>query len=552
MLIRPGQRVGVAALLIILGLAVSARTVSSQSAQAPAAQPAAAPAVLEDPLRRETPRGAFMGFVEASQRGNRATAAEYLQWPRQKMPVSRDEAADQLIFVLNHGFEGNLDRLSRDPAGVITDGLAPDRERAGSAVLANGERVDIYLSRVAQQIGPPIWLVAADTVADIPRLYEHAGLPHIERRLPKFLTSSRLGELQLWVPLALLLLVPVLFLVSRLLLGVVLVSLRLYFRLRGRPVRVRRSPEWKALSWPSAFILTLGLHRLIAPQVGIPLLHRQYYSRTVTILLLAGIVWWLWRAVDLVAERMRDRLRPDHPRTAQSVYVLGRRLLKGVAIAIAVLAGLAAFGVNLTATLAGLGIGGVALAFASQKTLENVFGGIFVLSDRSIVVGDVCQIGKYTGEVVDVGLRSMQLRTVNRTVVYVPNGTLATMEVENLSRRDKFLFTHVVGLRYETTLEQLQRVATDIRASLETDVRVENDSLRVRLIRFGAYSLDVEVFAYVRAADYPSFLAVQEELLMRIMGIVKYAGTGLAFPSQTMYVKSDSPAPAPLPVKLAE
>ena len=271
-----------------------------------------------------------------------------------------------------------------------------------------------------------------------------------------------------------------------------------------------------------------------------------------TILLLAGVVWWLWRLVDLVAERVRNRLLADHPQTAQSVHVLGRRLLKGVALAIALLAGLAAFGVDLTATLAGLGIGGVALAFASQKTLENVFGGILVLSDRSIVVGDVCKIGQYTGEVLDVGLRSMQLRTVNRTVVYVPNGTLATMEVENLSRRDKFLFNPVVGLRYETTLEQLQRVATDIRESLTTDTRVENQTLRVRLARFGAYSLDVEVFAYVTAADYPSFLGVQEELLMRIMGIVKYAGTALAFPSQTMYVRTDAPASAALPIKMPD
>ena len=269
-------------------------------------------------------------------------------------------------------------------------------------------------------------------------------------------------------------------------------------------------------------------------------------------LLLAGVVWWLWRMVDLVAERMRGHLRPDYPRTAQSVYVLGRRLLKGVALAIALLAGLAAFGVDLTTTMAGLGIGGVALAFASQKTLENVFGGIFVLSDRSIVVGDVCQIGKYVGEVVDVGLRSMQLRTANRTVVYVPNGTLATMEVENLTRRDKFLFNPTVGLRYETTLEQLQRVASDIRASLAADSRIEDSTLRVRLVRFGAYSLDVEVFAYVKTADFPAFLGVQEELLMRIMGIVKYAGTGFAFPSQTMYMRPDSPELPELPIKMAD
>jgi MscS family membrane protein len=194
-------------------------------------------------------------------------------------------------------------------------------------------------------------------------------------------------------------------------------------------VPLRRSRAWRALSWPSAFLLTLGLHRLISPMVGIPLLHRQYYSRTVTILLLAGIVWWLWRVVDLVAERMRT-LRS---KSADGQSIRARPSLAEGRGTASRCAGLAAFGVDLTATLAGLGIGGVALAFASQKTLENVFSGILVLSDRSIVVGDVCQIGKYVGEVMDVGLRSMQLRTVNRTVVYVPNGSLATMEVENLT-----------------------------------------------------------------------------------------------------------------------
>jgi MscS family membrane protein len=548
----PRRLAGLTVAAAIIGLFAAVPFAASQSPQATAPTAPAAPAVPEDPLRRETPRGAFLGFIEASQRGNRAAAAEYLQWPSQKMPIGKEEAAEQLSFVLNHGFEGNLDRLSRDPAGSTNDGLAPDRERVGTAVLANGELVDICLARVQPAAGPVIWLVAADTVADVPRMHEHAGLPRFERRLPKFLTASSFGGLQPWVPLALLALVPVLFLVSRLFMGIVLVSLRLYFRLRGRPVRVRRSRAWKALSWPSAFLLTLGLHRLISPMVGIPLLHRQYYRRTIAVLLLAGLLWWLWRLVDLAADRIREHLEPVNPRTAQSIYVLGRRLLKGVALAIATLAGLAAFGVDLTATLAGLGIGGVALAFASQKTLENVFSGIFVLSDRSIVVGDVCQIGQHTGEVIDVGLRSMQLRTVKRTVVYVPNGTLATMEVENLSRRDKFLFNPVVGLRYETTLEQLQRVATDIKASLTTDDRVENSTLRVRLVRFGAYSLDVEVFAYVQAQDYPSFLGVQEELLMRIMGIVRYAGTDLAFPSQTMYVRPDSPAPAAMPIKMPD
>ncbi len=542
----PSRLASIASVCVpILGIAAvlagSAAPAGAQDLLGQVAAQAAA-AAAEDPLRRETPRGAFMGFVEAVQRGNLAIAADYLQWPRQRMPIGKEDAATQLLFVLNHGFEGNLDRLSREPGGATSDGLPADRERAGTAVLASGERVEIFLSRVQQGSGTPLWLIASDTVGDIPRMYESAGLPNLERKLPAFLTRTEFGRLQLWVPLALLLLVPALFVVSALLAWIVIEAVRVVLRLRGKPIQGRRSPIVRALFRPSVLILTVVLHRLVSPQLGIPLLHRQYYSRTVTVILLFAVVWWVWRLIDLAAGRTRDRLEPDNPRAAQKVYSLSRRLLKGTVAFVALMVGLSAFGVNLTTALAGLGIGGLALAFGAQKTIENVFGGLFVLSDRSIVVGDFCQIGKYVGTVEDVGLRSMQLRTMERTVVSVPNGTLATMEVENFSRRDKFLFNPKIGLLYQTTLEQLQQVLDDIRSLLERDDRVESSTARARFVRLGAYSLDVEILAYVQAADYASFLGVQEDLLMRIVGIVKSAGTDLAFPSQTMYVQPDGAA----------
>ena len=162
-----------------------------------------------------------------------------------------------------------------------------------------------------------------------------------------------------------------------------------------------------------------------------------------------------------------------------------RRLLTGAVAVFAVLAILALYGVNLTATLAGLGIGGIALAFAAQKSLENVFGGFLVLGDKILRVGDTVRIGNTTGDVEDVTLYATRLRTFERTLVYIPNGTLMTAQIENRSRRDRFWFSHTLGLRYETTPAQLRTVLEKLRGRLSGDARVEpgHDARPVRPLR---------------------------------------------------------------------
>jgi len=537
----------------------AAQTPAAQAApasqSAPAAAPASAPAPqdapapAEDSLGRETPRSTFVRFVAAAESGALDVAAQYLQWPRRGLDISRTEAARQLLYVLNHSYEGSLDseRLSRNPAGSYSVGQPPDREWVGSVVLSDGERVDLVMVRLPEQNGVRVWVFAADTVAEIPRMYDSSGLGEFERTLPEFLTRARFGEMSLWVPISLTALLVVLYAAARVLLWLIGLLVRVVGRIRRHQAVPARWRAWFALSAPTAFLLTVGFHRMFAPLIGIPLLYRFLYDRASILLLLCGIVWWLWRVVDLGAETVREKLAADHPRTAQSMYTFGRRILKGAVLGLALLVGLGAMGVDLSATLAGLGIGGVALAFAAQKTLENIFGGVSVLSDRSIVVGDFCKIGPHTGQVEDVGLRTTQLRTLNRTVVHVPNGSLANLDVENFARREKFLFNPTIGLLYETSSEQLERVLAGIRQMLATDARVETETSRARFVRFGAYSLDVEIFAYVKAADYVAYLAIQEELLLRLMAIVKDAGTGFAFPSQTMYVRRPAVSTAPDP-----
>ncbi len=498
---------------------------------------AGAPASSDDPLKRESPRSALLGFVTAAHAGNHALAAEYLEWPRTRMALARPEAARQLMFAMNHGFEGAISKVSQAPEGSLSDGLPPDQEVVGDILLANGERVDVTMRRLTPAQGPSHWLIASELVADIPRLHDESGLPEIERLLPQRLTRAEFGGLPVWVPLALLALLPLIYYAVRLLLGGTLRLMRFVVRVAGRTSPPWLSESWRAISRPTAFLLTVALNGAIGSRIGIPIYHRYLFNRTVTVLFVLGFLWWFWRLQDLIATRIRVYLEANNSGRAQSAYAITRRLLQAFTLILSTLVALAAFGVDLSATLAGLGIGGLALAFAAQKTLENVFAGISVLGDRSIVVGDVCQIGKYVGTVEDVGLRTMRLRTPGRTVVHVPNGTLATAEVENLSRRDKFLLQTTLGLRYETTPAQLAQVLADLRTLLGNDPLVEPETFRVRFVKLGAYSMDVEVFAYLRVPDYTEFLARQETILLRIVTLVAEAGTGFAFPSQTVYLQ---------------
>ncbi len=207
---------------------------------------------------------------------------------------------------------------------------------------------------------------------------------------------------------------------------------------------------------------------------------------------------------------------------------------------VAILTAVGILGFNLTTVLAGLGIGGIAIAFAAQKTLENLFGGISVLADEVIRVGDYCRFGDRSGTVEDISLRSTRIRTDARTEVSIPNGALATMNIENFTRRDKILFNPPLGVRCETSADQLRYLLAGIRRMLYEHPKVENDTAYVRFANFDNSALRLEMFSYVLTRDSNEFNAIREDLLLRIMEIVKTSGSGFAFPSQTLYLSRDS------------
>jgi small-conductance mechanosensitive channel len=189
--------------------------------------------------------------------------------------------------------------------------------------------------------------------------------------------------------------------------------------------------------------------------------------------------------------------------------------------------------------IAGLGIGGLAIALAARSTLENFIGGLTLLADKPIRVGDFCKFGDQLGTVEGLGLRSVKVRSLDRTIVTIPNGEFVNLYLENYSRRDSILLRTVLQLRYETTPDQLRWVLTQLRKLLLQHPEVMAEPSRARFVGFGAHSLDVELFAYVATSDYNTYLAIQEDLFLRFIDIVERSGTGFAFPSTVNYLARD-------------
>ena len=264
---------------------------------------------------------------------------------------------------------------------------------------------------------------------------------------------------------------------------------------------------------------------------------------TVSYIALAVQVGGLAWLVLVVSSRLADgfAFRQEGSTDTRGLdAALLRILFRLISIVILVYLGIyaaGAVGIPIAPLVAGLGVGGLAIALAIRPTLENVIGGLTLFADTPVRVGDLCRYGDQIGTVEQIGLRSTRVRSLERTIVTIPNAEFSQMQLDNFAPRDQRLFKTVLGLRYETTPDQLRHVLEELRKLLANHPRVIEDPARVRFVGFGAYSLDLEIFAYLLCRDQDTFLAIQEDILLRIADIVKACGADFAFPSQTTYLE---------------
>lgn len=488
--------------------------------------------VSDDPLGRSTPRGTVLGFIRAANRKDYERAASYLD-TRQRGDLAQ-ELARQLQTILDRETSIDLNKLSRLAEGGPANTGSPDRYLVGTADTSSG-KMEIWLDRVQRGDNPPVWLFSEATLEHVPEVYEDLGeTPTIERHLPGWLKVIVLS-LPLWRWAVFLVSIPLM-----LLFGYFLVRLLKWFF----TILARRAGWEAGISHAKDLVaplrlLLFGLLFLIYGGFSDTLLGRAFWRNLGNVLIVFGTTWLFMRFFGLLTELILARLKRSQSFDRIALAGLTGRLAQISVLTVGILIVLHRAGVNLTAALTGLGIGGLAVAFAAQKTLENLFGGIMIISDQPVRIGDPCKIGDVIGNVVDIGLRSTRIRTQDRTIVTIPNGQLAVISLENYSLRDKFWFHPTIALCQQTTKHQMETLLSNIRAMLDRHTNVESETMRVRLIGIRTASLDVECFAYVLAVDFEEFLGIQEGLILEILAIVEAAGTELALPTQVTHLVCD-------------
>jgi len=492
-----------------------------------------------DPMGRSTPHGTVVGFLQAAQSSKFADATQYLQLSKSERAVKGERIAEQLHELMDDAFVGRVGSISNGREGSPEAGVPENHQRIGTFRVDDRE-TPVDLVRVSDTRAGEIWLFSSQILAAVPELYDQLDSDRIEARLPGFLATKRILHTPLWRLLTFLLLIPVSYGLAWTIVRLSRAVFRVWSRRHNRPVL---TDVLTSMAAPATLILTVIFHQVGVYLLGISLLLRVYYYRLAGLLLVAGVAWLGFRLINRWAEMARNRALAGTGDRNGSIVLLGQRILKALLVIVAGLVMLSIFGLDITTAVAGLGIGSLAVAFAAQKTLENLLGGINILGDQVIRVGETCRIGDKTGTVEDISLRSTTIRTLERTQLSVPNGQLANMNVENISRSDKSLFRTKLEFRRETPPDRLEALLEEMRTMLCDRPEVDPQGTRVHFIGLGPSSLEVEVFCHIRTTSLLEFLVIREDLLLRIMKLVAAAGVEFAIPARSLYLPQDQSEP---------
>jgi MscS family membrane protein len=484
-------------------------------------------------------------FFALARAGKFAEAARYLDVPED---ADATTLARHLKAVLDRHLWVDVDVLSAAPMGDPDDKLPPGVDELGK--IAGPEKTQEPV-RIVRKQAPEghRWVFSRRTSERIGAWYSALRDRWFIENMPPALLHPGPRDLLLWQWLALPLLLFLAWGVGRTLNWVTqLVLGRLAARTSG--------------TWDDALLVRLRrpirlLWALIALEIILPWLAlyepaEAFLRKILRALLVITFFWGLLRSVDVIGDFLVNHWeKTKDAHGMRAIVPVAASILKIFVVAMGLIVILSEFGYPAASLITGLGVGGVALALAAQKTVENLFGSVSIGVDKPFRVGDFVKVEDVAGTVELIGLRSTRIRTLDRTVITIPNGRLADMRIESFAPRDRIRLSFKLGLVYETTAAQMREVLEGIERSLREHPKIWSDSLVVRFESFGDSSLNIQVMAWFTTSDFNEFQLIRQEVLLQFMDVVEKAGTSFAFPTQTVHLAGDEKLP-PVRVEAAD
>ena len=493
----------------------------------------------EDSLGRRTPQGTVNGFIKAIGDQNYLRASQYFVLSKRsyRKPAERIKIARTFQQLLDQG--GNFSPssiISNKEIGKIDDDLQSGEDIVGT--ITDGKTsIQIYVENQSDDNEPPLWLFSAETVEAIVSADISGEKTFLDRVLPAVLKERKLGNVPIGHWAVVVIMTVVAYLLSRLLIFVIAFILQ---KLWKKAATEEGQAIIDAFTLPVHLYLTVILFVALTRNMGISIVVRQRFSIIIITIGIVAFLILLWRMTDFVSGYTRSRMNSRGRISAVSAILFLSRTTKAAIVFIGIIALLGIIGVDVTAGIAALGIGGIALALGAQKTIENFVGSVSLIADQPIRVGDYCRVDDIKGTVEAIGMRSTTLRTSARTIVTIPNGQLSASKIENYAHRDRFIFNPIFNFRMETTPDQMRYLLVELRSLLYSHPAVLNSPPIVRFTGITADALKVELTAYIEAETFEISQEVQEDILLRMMDIIENSGTSLAYPSQTLYMARDT------------
>jgi len=524
------NRVGILLALVLCLSAASSPALTSSAQTTPGGDPNAAAVEAGASGAPDSPRASLTTFLDLCREGRYDEAADYLDLPP-RLAGDGPRTARRLKAVLDHHIWFDLDLISGAPRGDTGDGLPPGTEKIGAIPGATGNPEPVTLVR-RESGDEALWVFSSSTVARVEDWFGLLGNSWLLDNLPDPLLKPGPRNLLWWQWLALPILAFVSWGIGRVLAAFTRVALaRLARRTRADwdDAIIARVNGPVTLAWT---IIVLGI---ALPWLDLYAPAEAFLQRVNRGGLFLVFFWAALRTVDIGGRILStSRWSASRPETI-ALIPLGTRVAKVLVAAIAVIAVVSELGYPVASLLAGLGLGGLAFALAAQKTVENMFGAFSIGVDQPIREGDFVRVDDFVGTVEQIGLRSTRFRTLDRTVISIPNGRLADMRLETFAERDRIRLSATLGVIYSTTSAQMKEIIAGFERVMREHPKIWPDTIVARFAELADFSLNIEIMCWFLTTDFNEFRDCRQDVLLGFMEVVENAGSEFAFPTRTIH-----------------